>query len=113
MRYPFVFALGVLFMPPMIAAQLKPWTVVRFPSDEPFSVKFVSPEPAGGCEKCDSDRPAGQNATGQAKITRDAEHVTIEAEISGLADEPGRYYLYIVNEKGGAKKIAAFGTAYN
>jgi len=84
-----------------------PWTVVRYPKDEPFDVGLVTTTAPAGCGKCDSPSP-----TGLVKVKRDDQYTTLEFVIGGLPSKPGKYYLYTIDGNGRAKRLDTLGTKY-
>jgi hypothetical protein len=104
--------LVALLVPMMAVAQgTSPWTVVRFPTDAPFTLKFVSTRP-DGCGNCDAPTAHPVGPTGEAKIKRDDQHTTLDLDISGLPPGPSRFYVYAIDENNRATKLATFRTTY-
>jgi hypothetical protein len=90
-----------------------PWTVVRYPKDETFSVGLVTTSAPADCAKCDSPTPSGTStARGIMKVTRDDRYTTIEFDIRGLPSNPGWYYLYTIDASGHAERLDSFRTQY-
>jgi hypothetical protein len=109
----FVIVMLAWLAPVSVIAQTPPWTVVRYPSDETFTIRLVSPVPSADCGKCDGTIPSGPGVpVGHASITRSGDLVTIEMDIIGLSDAPGRYYVYTVDDQSALRQIARVGTAY-
>jgi len=84
-----------------------PWTVVQYPSDVAFHTRLVPTSAPAGCDKCDVPMPGGE-----VTVTKDDEYTTLTFDIYDLPTNPGRYYLYLVDDRGHARRILALQTRF-
>jgi hypothetical protein len=88
---------------PQQEAQYRP---VRISKGEQvdFRLRYLRPI-VGSDPRADIAYPEGK-----ARVTRDNEFTSIDIEIRNLPRNPGRYFLYLIQDDNTAKQIAEFGT---
>jgi hypothetical protein len=95
----------IITRPPVAHSQGAPQSgSVRVNKGEQIDFRLRYLRPTGGGDP----RASTETPSGRASVTRDDDSTSIHIRLEGFPRNPGRYYLYLVQDDNSARQIAQF-----